>query len=310
MVRSEDVARHAGVSRATVSLVLNGRTDIAIPEATRTRVLEAARTLGYRPHTSARAIRTGKTGALALILSTVAERSLFSPPLLDALIDAAAAHDRHLLVARLPDDRFEPKLLREVAADGLIVNYNSQTPPDLAQRIAAAKTPALWINDKRHADCVHPDDFAGAYAAVERFVADGHTRIGYVGWTPGPHYSMADRLAGYRAAVAAHGLPERVVLLGRQSPESLLAAPEPPTAALCYAREPLAALWRVPAARTLALSLFHYEPFSTLERAFDTWVLPDAALGAAAVERLLQKIDAPDQPIPALALPPVWARGE
>lgn len=299
MIRSEDVARQAGVSRATVSLVLNGRMDIQIPEATRQRVQAIARELGYRPHRSGRAVRTGKTGNIAFLLSTVSERSLFSPRLLDGLIDAAAEHDQHLLVSRISDEKltdvdFVPKILREFAADGLVINYNSQTPPRLAELIMAAKIPAIWINDKRAFDCVFPDDFAAAKSATEHLIAAGHTRIGYAGWMPGPHYSMGDRLAGYQAALATHGLSECFVLLEQAPVTQFWTISEPPTAVLCYSPDVLKIVWEV-APKNCALVVIHSESYATLERTFDTWLLPDYALGRAAVELLMQKIDAPEQ---------------
>jgi DNA-binding LacI/PurR family transcriptional regulator len=297
MVKSEDVARKAGVSRATVSLVLNGRTDIQIPEATRQRVRDAARALGYRPHRSGRAVRSGKTGSVAFVLSSVSVRSLFTPLLLDGLIEGAARHDQHLLVARLGDESFDPKILREFAADGLILNYNSEAPPALAERIAQAKIPAIWINDRRAFDSVYPDDFEGARAATHARIAEGHARIGYAGWSPGPHYSMADRLDGYRAALEESGLEEHVALLERESPVVLAGC----TAVLCYSPDVLKIAWQ--AGLRTKFSVIHASPFSTLEQDFTTYLLPDHALGRAAIELLMQKINSPDTPIPSHALP-------
>ncbi|MGI4792465.1 MAG: LacI family DNA-binding transcriptional regulator [Janthinobacterium lividum] len=65
-VSSTDVARRAGVSRATVSYVLAGRTDLAIREVTRQKVFDAAEVLGYRPNLAARALVTGQTYMIAL----------------------------------------------------------------------------------------------------------------------------------------------------------------------------------------------------------------------------------------------------
>lgn len=64
-----DVAREAGVSRTTVSYVMNGRTDLAIPESTRERVLSVASQLGYRNHPIARALKTGRTNLIGLWLA-------------------------------------------------------------------------------------------------------------------------------------------------------------------------------------------------------------------------------------------------
>lgn len=66
-----DVAREVSLSHTTVSRVLNGREDIAIPDITRRRVEEAARALGYRVNPAARALATGRTGVVSLWASGV-----------------------------------------------------------------------------------------------------------------------------------------------------------------------------------------------------------------------------------------------
>jgi LacI family transcriptional regulator len=299
MIRSADVAKQAGVSRATVSVVLNGRTDVGISEATRLRVLETARALGYRPHRSGRAIRSGKTGNLAFLLSTFNERSLFSPRLLDGLIDGAAEHDQHLLVSRLSDEKltdvqFVPKILREFAADGLILNYNSAAPERLFELITEARIPTIWINDRRDADCVFPDDFSAIYQATERLIADGHTQIGYAGWHPGPHFSMHDRLEGYRAAMNAHGLLESTALLETESIVTLSEA----TAVVCYSPDVVRILREQLPENNIQLVTPHFERLENLT----TLLLPDYPLGIAAVAQLMQKIEQPERELPPVTV--------
>jgi LacI family transcriptional regulator len=63
---SADVARRAGVSRTTVSFVLNGRKDVSIPATTRQHVLDVAREMGYQPNIAARALVTGQTQVVAV----------------------------------------------------------------------------------------------------------------------------------------------------------------------------------------------------------------------------------------------------
>lgn len=71
-VTLRDIARHLGVSHATVSFVLNNRTDMGITEATRQRVLTAAQDLGYRPNRAAKALTTGKTEMVAVCVPSLA----------------------------------------------------------------------------------------------------------------------------------------------------------------------------------------------------------------------------------------------
>lgn len=67
----EDVARAVGVSRTTVSFVLNERSDVRIPASTRERIRQAARELGYRPHDAARALASRRTGQIGLVSEIV-----------------------------------------------------------------------------------------------------------------------------------------------------------------------------------------------------------------------------------------------
>src|SRR5688572_24075569 len=70
-VAMADVARHAGFSRTTVSYVLNGREDVAIPEATREKIVSAAAELGYRPNGVARSLVRNRTETVGVLLSSL-----------------------------------------------------------------------------------------------------------------------------------------------------------------------------------------------------------------------------------------------
>ena len=70
-VTSEDVARLAGVSRTTVSFVLNNKPDARISETTRAKVLQAAAKLGYLPNRIAQSLKTNRTGVIGPVLPTI-----------------------------------------------------------------------------------------------------------------------------------------------------------------------------------------------------------------------------------------------
>jgi LacI family transcriptional regulator len=245
-VSSYDIARHAGVSQTTVSFVLNDRTDMPISAATREKVLASARELGYRPNRSARAIQSGRFGCIALLLSTVELRSILLPGLRDGILDALGERDIHLVLARLPDtaltdERYVPSILREWFADGLLVNYNSEVPDRMVRLIEENALPAVWVNLRREANCVYPDDEGMVRDATERLLSIGHRRIAYVNYTGVVHYSAADRIAGYRAGMAAAGFVPEVIesqhgILSMDEAHAILARPAEhrPTALVCY----------------------------------------------------------------------------
>jgi len=246
-VTIHQIAAHVGLSAKTVSRILS-HADAPHRAETRERVLAAARDLGYRPNRSARAMRTRRAGSVALLLSTVTHRSILSNLLREGIQSALAEHGLHLLIASLPDahltdEELLPQVLREWATDGLLINYNADVPATMPAIIARHAIPSVWINAKREADCVHPDDFAAAREATERLIALGHRRIGFAAFGGVTHYSAADRLEGCRAALAAAGLGQPQVLEAGGAPaaraalaDAWLQAPARvrPTAVLVY----------------------------------------------------------------------------
>ena len=96
------LAEHLGLSRATVTHVLNGRGDTQrISPKTQQRVREAAQDLGYRANASARAVRAGRFGSIALIQSLWGQ--YLPPELLFGLSRALADQDLHLVLSQVPD---------------------------------------------------------------------------------------------------------------------------------------------------------------------------------------------------------------
>ena len=123
---SADVAERAGVSRTTVSFVLNGRAGVTIPTATRQRVLDAATALGYHPHGPARQLAGGASHTLGLVLLQSAEQVAGDALLADTLRGLAAAarsRDYRVLVETLePRGGSYAGLLREAHCDGLVIS--------------------------------------------------------------------------------------------------------------------------------------------------------------------------------------------
>lgn len=208
----ETVAERAGVSTRTAYRVLNGEGGLgkrrdAIARAERIRAV--AHELGYRPNQAARAMREGRFGTAGLVLSRGESTSSVAHGLLQGAHDGLAAHDVQLAVTRLNDDqlsdeRFLPGLLRELTVDGLLMYYTHDEPQALQDLIERYRIPTIWLNNERDADCVRPDDEAGARLATEHLLALGHRRIAFWNFSPdGTHYSIHARRRGYRQAMRA-----------------------------------------------------------------------------------------------------------
>src|SRR2546421_5430565 len=104
-VTIKEIARRTGMSIPTVGNIL-GRSADRYSAKTQQRIRQAAQELGYKPNSSARAMRQGRFGCAALVLSRSKQQTHSHIPagLLDGLDDALARHDMHLTVARLTDE--------------------------------------------------------------------------------------------------------------------------------------------------------------------------------------------------------------
>lgn len=333
-VTTVDIARHLGLSQATVRHVLNGRAEkLRIREDTRRRVMDAAQELGYRPNASARAMSTGRSGSAAFIQPL--RHMYLAPELLVGLSQGLEEANMHLSLAHVSDEvigdeEFLPKIVREVAADGLFLNAAFDPPPSFVRAIESHRIPTIWINQRRAADCVNPDDFAGAALATRHLLGLGHERIAFAIANPtDAHYSVRDRQAGYEAAMREAGrtpwvYPLSVVPPGASGPVGdrrieramdLLDLPGRPTAILAYEIDSalpilMAAAHRgVPVPEALSLAMFHRRIDSFSGVPITAMLAGWEEIGRRAVGALREKIREPDRPLAPLAIAPILYRG-
>jgi DNA-binding LacI/PurR family transcriptional regulator len=220
---SADVATEAGVSRTTVSFVLNGRTDIKIPAGTRERVLDAAERLGYHPHAPARQLAGGRSHILALVLRQTPEQIAADAVLaetLRGLASAARAEGFRVMVEPLSPDGPDPSyagLLRAQHADGLVISGPRVDDPQLRALVRdgfpvvlQGALPDLEVTS------VDVDNVAGSRGAVDYLIGLGHRRIACITNAPLVYTAAQARLTGYREALQAAGMPvdERLIATG------------------------------------------------------------------------------------------------
>ncbi|HZQ64153.1 MAG TPA: LacI family DNA-binding transcriptional regulator [Gaiellaceae bacterium] len=209
-VTMEDVARAAGVSRALVSLVM--RESPKVSEKRRTRVLAAAKRLGYRPNAMARSLATRRTHTIGVLLNDL--RNPFFAEMMDGIFEAADELDYRLLIGtgrREPvGERRAVEAFFEHRTDGLllvsprlplreILSIGHSTPTVLAARALRA----------RHLDSVANDDRAGAALAVRHLAELGHRRIAHIDGGRGA--GAAARRSAYVREMKRLGLEPRVV---------------------------------------------------------------------------------------------------
>lgn len=213
----EDVARLAGVSRATASRAVNR--DPAVSELTAAAVQRAVTQLGYRPNRAARALVTQRVGAVAMLVTETDERVFsdpFFPQAYHGALSAFARTDWQVILTMDPPGGAGSRMvgyLNSGHVDGaLVVSHHG---PELARALEATGVPTVFIGDPEipGALFVDVDQIAGARLAVEHLLARGARRLGVIS---GPLDMVAGvrRLAGYRAAVLEAGLPDDAVAIG------------------------------------------------------------------------------------------------
>jgi DNA-binding LacI/PurR family transcriptional regulator len=180
-VTSVDVARHAGVSQSTVSLVFSGKGRGRVSEATQERVRSSARELGYRPNVAAQALRLGTSRAVALLVPDITN-PFFSRVLRGAQRAAQDAGYTVVLVDTANDRRWEEQsfqALRAGPVDGYLL-FEVSAPRDLGpdQHVVLMETEATrcpWVRF---------DGESGAEAAFRHLLELGHRRIGHLAAAP------------------------------------------------------------------------------------------------------------------------------
>ncbi|SCG35702.1 LacI family DNA-binding transcriptional regulator [Micromonospora halophytica] len=243
--RLKDVAERAGVSVKTVSNVVNGY--VHVRPDTRARVEEAIAELNYRPNLSARNLRTGRTGVIALAVPEL-DMPYFAE-LARHVVTAAGVHGWTVLVDQTgggpEQERVAASGIGDHMIDGLIFSPLALTADDLT---GLDGIPMVLVGervDHGPADHVAVDNVAAAREVTAHLIGLGRRRIAAIGAQRTPEGASARlRLEGYRAALAAAGLPYDESLVapaaawhradGAAAMRRLLASGARPDAVFCF----------------------------------------------------------------------------
>jgi len=316
-VTTHDVARKAGVSQATVSLVLSGNPRARVAPATRERVMEAAETLGYRPNILARGLVRGRSYAIGVVVP-----DLTNPFYLDVVTGAqrVAAEAGY---AVLPGDTRESTPIRHLEAlrarqvDGVIIDG-----------VGAATLPHDALSDLKVVVVDEPserwpgvasDALAAGRMAAEHLVGLGHRKLAFIGPATDVHgFRMRER--GFFQALREAGiaLPHEwlrrtppTVSGGQKAMKALLGAGRRPTGVFCA--NDLIAMGALKAALTAKVAVpgemsivgcDDVEMASFVTPELTTVAIPARELGARAARLLLRQLDGqevsvkPTRPLP------------
>lgn len=201
------VAQEAGVSQATVSLVINGVSDSRVNPATQELVMQAVEKLGYRTNAFARSLRNGQSEMIGFISDEVAT-SPFAGQLLKGTQEAAWEHELVVLsVDTFSRPELEEKaidLVRSYRVRGVIYACMYHQIRQLPKALRSVPTVMLNAQDANSTvPSVFPDEFAGGLEATRALLNAGHRRIGFISIQP-PESTLPagiGRLGGYEKAL-------------------------------------------------------------------------------------------------------------
>lgn len=308
-VRLIDIAEVAKVDVSIVSRVLSGKAKKArIGLERQKKIMRIAKELGYRPNSSAQAMRSGKFNTIILAQSKDTFKTYLPQSLLSSIYTNLEKNETHLFLSELPDATSAvPLSFKKMMADGVILNYTQNISESVCKVTEELQIPYIWLNRKSSKNCVYSNSFKAGQDITKKIIQAGHERILYLStYFDHSHYSCIDRLAGYREEMKKAGLDsitafpteeihhdfEKETAFVKQSLET-----HKPTCVLCYWSNAVPAVFH--AARSLHLKLpddlslvtftsecaVHYGQFAT------SMIEPDAELGKAAVEMILNKRD-------------------
>jgi LacI family transcriptional regulator len=308
-----DVARLAGVSQSSVSLVLNNMTGARIAEGTRERVLKIAAEIGYALPNQR---RTAQSDTIRDTIAFVIDEISTSPhPVanLDGVRDQA--WESSFLVAThvtRSNTELERATLAAIRRDTRVLGvvYATIFTREIEQVPDFGDVPVVLLNcysktqrrDGHRHLCIVPAEVSGGFAATEFLIAQGHRRIGFINgeaWMD----AATDRLKGYRRALATHDIPfdpqlvlngDWLPLSGEACAEQLLSMTNPPSVIFCA--NDLMAMGAITAARNLGLhvpgdiSIMGYDDQELARYThppLTTLVLPNYEMGRHAAEVLI-----------------------
>lgn len=240
-----DIARHVGVSKSTVSLVLQASP--LVKAETRDLVQRAIDDLGYVYNRGAANLRQARSNVVGMVINDLA-----NPFFAELAVGIERVFQRAGYVPFVANTAENPqrqvevlRALREQGVAGMIVCPSRGTPPDAFNGLIEDGVPIVQAMRRvfgARAASIVPDNRRGGRQATDHLLALGHRRIAFLGGYPDT-YAHAERSGGYQLALDAAGLGLDPQLIidgppnrdgGQSALARALALPDPPTAALCF----------------------------------------------------------------------------
>lgn len=213
-ITSQDVADLAGVSRTTVSLVLNNVRSVNITDKTRKRVQEAAEKLGYIPNATAQALASRRARAIGLVMTRSPHHiasDTFLPQIIGGLLDVVRDSKLRLLIESVNvehQDRAYLELVRAKHIDGMIL-LTPRIDDSALKKLEESNVPAVLMGAISNSNLFSVDinNRRSAKMAVNYLIELGHKNIACIANAPISYSASPDRVAGYKDALLEAGIP-------------------------------------------------------------------------------------------------------
>ncbi|WP_236031768.1 LacI family DNA-binding transcriptional regulator [Ktedonospora formicarum] len=313
----QDVAEAAGVSLKTVSRVVNK--EPSVTEATRKRVEDVIKSLGFRRNDLARNLRQGQTSStIGLVIEDIANP--FYSQLAHGVESVARRYNHMLIISNSGEDPLREReqvnalLLRRVS--GLLIVPAGADHSYLTSEMRLG-TPVIFLDrppENLNVDAILLDSYGGSYTAMEHLLRQGHRRIGLICGDPSVH-TGAGRVAAYRRAMTDWGLGliEDLLCFGcddaikaEQAVYRLLALPQPPTAIFATSNRISIAVLRVLFSTTHKIAFIGFDDFEMA----DMLPIPvtviahnPTEMGRQAAELLFARLHGDESPPQRIVLP-------
>ncbi|CAN0411008.1 unnamed protein product, partial [Laminaria digitata] len=321
-VRLVDVAAHAGVSRATASLVLRGSSLVA--DKTKAQVLASMRALGYVYNRAAANLRSQRSQTIGLVVTDITN-PFFAELAINIETQLDDANYAVMLSNTLDNLEKQDRLLQAMRGhqvDGLLLCPAEGSAIETIETLKQWQMPFVLVARYiagSDADYAGADNILGAEMAIDHLVEQGHKRIAFIGGAA-TSSARSDRLKGYQNALRRHGIPLEPALSitspvsrdgGFDALSKLFALETPPSAALCYndvvafgALLGLQAKNITPGEQFAIVGFDDIADAALVRPALTTVSIQPAAIGRAAIDLLLNRIESPQEKLQQVILPP------
>jgi LacI family transcriptional regulator len=212
-VTSKDVAEQVGVSRTTVSLVLNNVPGIQISPETRQKVLDAANELGYVPDATAQALASRRAKAIGLVMTRSPHHiasDTFLPQIMSGMMEVVRNHKLRMLFEYVEEEHQDYaylELARAKHIDGMILLTPRLDDAGL-KMLEEVDIPTVLMGEIKGSNLysVDVDNQAAALQAVKYLLELGHKRIACITHAPFTYTASPERISGYKKALVQAGI--------------------------------------------------------------------------------------------------------